>query len=123
MNIDWPKMIPMSISAIAACISVYYSIGAQRVQTRIVENKNDIERLGELIETLKVAKAVREYSHDFIDEEFISGENLNMVPSTIAKLLQNPYISSKVEKSEWDLPIKDLESKIVMLSNIRKTLF
>ena len=123
MNIELTNMITMSISAVAACFSVYFSIRALRLQTRIIENKNDIELLSELIETLKAAKAVREYSLDFNDEEFISGDNLNEVSSAIARLVQNPKISNKIVKGEWDLPIKDLGNKIDTLIKIRKKLF
>ena len=123
MDLDWPKIIPMSISSVAACISVLFSIKSRQMQTKLIENKSDIETLSELIETLKTAKAVREHCHDFKDDDFTSADNLSEVPAKIAKLIQSQNLASQIDKSEWNLPITDLERKINSLHELRKLLF
>jgi hypothetical protein len=122
MEIDWSKLIPMSVSAIAACISIFYAIKSKNTQTRLIENKFEIEQLNSLIESLKVASAIVKYPHDYDDESFPLGIDLNDVPSKIAKLMQNDKVASNLNKSDWDLPIKNLDNKIEQLSEIRKEL-
>ena len=39
----------MVISAIAACFSVFYAYKSRNIQIKLIENKFDIEALGELI--------------------------------------------------------------------------
>lgn len=123
MEIDWSKIIPMSISAFAACVSVVFAHKARRSQTKLIENKLDIEALSELIELLKNAKAVREYAHDFKDDDFIAADNLTEVPAMIAKLVQNPEIEPIIKKEDWNLPISNLSQKINHLNEIRRSLF
>ena len=122
MEIDWSKLIPMSVSAIAACVSIFYAVKSKNMQTRLIENKSEIEQLNSLIESLKVASAIEKYPHDYDDGSFSSGIELNDVPSRIAKLMQNNKIASKLNKSEWDLPVTNLDNKIGQLTGIRKKL-
>mgnify|MGYP003384651573 CR=1 FL=1 len=122
MEIDWSKLIPMSLSAIAACVSIAYAAKSKSMQTRLIENKSEIEQLSSLIETLKVASAITKYPHDYDDESFSSGIELDDVPSRVAKLMQNGKIYAELNKPEWDLPITNIDNKIEQLSRIRKEL-
>ena len=93
------------------------------MQTRLIENKFEIEQLNSLIESLKEASAIEKYPHDYDDESFSSGIELNDVPSRIAKLMQNSKIASELNKSEWDLPVTNLDNKIDQLTELRKNYF
>jgi hypothetical protein len=117
------KLIPMGISAVAACISVAFAYKSKVSQTKLIENKADIETLNELIEQLKIANAIELHLDDFSDDEFESGSNLNEVPAKIAKLIQNSNIAPQIMKDEWVLPITNLKNKINQLCLIRKSLF
>lgn len=123
MALDWSKIIPMCISAIAACISVFFAYKSKRMQAQLIENKSDIEELSELIECLKLANAIHNHPHDFSDEDFELGSDLKEVPAKIAKLMQNPKIGSQIRKGEWELPIDGFDRKIENLCSIRKSLF
>jgi hypothetical protein len=122
MEIDWSKIIPMSVSAIAACVSIAYAVKSKNMQTRLIENKFEIEQLNNLIESLKVASAIRKHPYDFDGELFESGMKLDDVPSKIAKLMQNSKVASILNKSDWELPITDFDNKIEQLNKIRKKL-
>ena len=113
----------MGISAVAACISVAFAYKSKVSQTKLIENKADIETLNELIEQLKIANAIELHLDDFSDDEFESGSNLNEVPAKIAKLIQNSNIAPQIMKDEWVLPITNLKNKINQLCLIRKSLF
>ncbi len=113
----------MGISAIAACISVAFAYKSKVSQTKLIENKADIETLNELIEQLKIANAIQLHPYDFSDDEFESGDNLNEVPSKVAKLIQNSNIAPQIIKDDWELPITNLDYKINQLCLIRKSLF
>ena len=121
------KLIPMGISAIAACISVFFAYKSKIFQIKLIENKADIETLNELIELLKTANAIQLHNDDFSDDEFKLGSNLNEVPAKIAKLIQNLSIAPQIRKDEWklpmELPIHNLKNKINLLCDIRKSLF
>jgi hypothetical protein len=117
------KLIPMGISAVAACISVAFAYKSKVSQTKLIENKADIETLNELIEQLKIANGIELHLDDFSDDEFASGSNLNEVPAKIAKLIQNSNIAPQIMKDEWVLPITNLKNKINQLCLIRKSLF
>jgi hypothetical protein len=123
MALDWSKIIPMGISAIAACVSVFFAYKSKKMQTQLIENKSDIEELSGLIEHLKLANAIHNHPYDFSDNDFELGSNLKEVPAKIAKLIQNQKIGSKIKKNEWELPINDLNIKIEKLCSIRKSLF
>jgi len=86
--LDWSKIIPMSVSATAACVSMFFAYKSKRMQSRLIENKSDIEELSELIEHLKLANAIQNHPFDFSDNDFESGSNLKEVPAKIAKLMQ-----------------------------------
>lgn len=122
-ELDWSRLIPMTVSALAACLSVYYASKARRAQIKQAENKFEIEQLNELIERLKVANAIDIHLQDYDDDTFMNGSNLNDVPSKISKLMQNSLISGTLVKKEWDLPITNLQHKIEQLCAVRKKLF
>lgn len=122
MEIDWPIVVPTSISAIAACFSIVYAGKSKKLQTNLIENKYDIEQLSGLIETLKVASAIFKYPHEFSDDSFMKGSDLNEVPSVISKLKQNKIIATELGKTDWSPPIDDIENKIKILENVRKKL-
>lgn len=119
MENDCLKLIPMWVSAFAACISVYFACQSQKAQAKLLENNQDIQLISEVIEILKCAKAVQEYASDFADEDFICKSDLSSVPSKIAKLLQNRYVQKQLNREQWNLPITEIENKISQLSEIR----
>ncbi|BCN23898.1 hypothetical protein VYA_10900 [Vibrio alfacsensis] len=121
-ELDWSRLIPMSVSALAACVSVFYARKARKAQINQVEHKFEIEQLNELIEKLKIANAIETHPHDYDDDTFVNGRNLDDVPSKIAKLMQNSLISKALVKTEWELPITNLQSKIDQLCAVRKKL-
>ena len=112
MTLDWSKMIPMGISAIAALVSVFFAYKSKKMQTQLIENKSDIEELGELIEHLKLASAIHNHPHDFSDNDFELGPNLKEIPAKIAKLIQNPKIGSQIKKNDWELPIDNFDNEL-----------
>lgn len=121
-EVDWSRFIPMSVSALAALVSVFYASKARRAQIKQLENKFEIEQLNELIEKLKIANAIETHPFDYDDDTFSTGINLDDVPSIISKLMQNSVISKSIVKSEWELPITELQHKIDQLCKVRKTL-
>ena len=108
MENDFLKLIPMWVSAFAASVSVYFARQSQKTQAKLLENNHDI-----------CAKAVQEYASDFADEDFMRKSDLSIVPSKIAKLLQNRYIQKHLNIEQWNLPITEIENKISQLSEIR----
>lgn len=121
-ELDWSRLIPMGVSALAACVSVFYASKARKAQIKQLENRFEIEQLNELIEKLKIANAIETYPHDYDDDTFVNGQNLDDVPSKIAKLMQNSLISKALVKTEWELPITNLQRKIDQLCSVRKKL-
>jgi len=122
MELDWLKYIPVGVSAIAACLSAYFAIRAQRLQASIIQNKSIIEELSSLIEKLIIASAIESHPHDFTDEDFESGSDLSDVPSRIAIIISHGNIASQLDKADWNFPISNLCEKIDKLKKIRKTL-
>lgn len=119
MENDFLKLIPMWVSAFAASVSVYFARQSQKTQAKLLENNHDIQLISDVIEILKCAKAVQEYASDFADEDFMRKSDLSIVPSKIAKLLQNRYIQKHLNIEQWNLPITEIENKISQLSEIR----
>jgi len=125
MKIEFLELFPAVVSAIAACFSAYFAIKSQRITNRSMENKLTFLEISELIETLKIAKAIRDHYDNFSDAEIELGANLSQVPAKIAKLIQHRELASKINKSEWNNPINinSLEEKIESLIIARKSLF
>ncbi len=119
MEYDCLKLLPMVVSAVAACVSVYFANLSRRTQIKLLENRHDIELISEVIELLKSAKAIQEYSSDFGDTDFLIKSDLSIIPSKIAQLLQNKSIKTQISREDWNLPITKIEDKISQLSKAR----
>ena len=110
-------------SAIAVCFSAFYAYSTKKMQSKVIANKDDLDRLNQLIGQLKTTRAIQDDSSSFSDEVFQAAFDFAHGQDHISILKQNPVLREILVKMDWEQPMEQTEEKIKSLEKCRDLLF